>query len=339
MRSGPELVRASNAFASEDRATTWRLLVVTAVVYFGTMALAMSSAPLPLRIAASILHGLVFVRVFIFYHDYLHGAVLRGSLVGGALMRLFGWWCLAGASVWRQTHDYHHRNTAKIVGATIGSYPVVTLGMWRRLSAKQRRQYAAARHPLTIAFGYVTVFLLGMCLSAFRRNPRQHIDAVIAVLFHFGTVVAVGLTLGWTAAFLGIVFPQFVACGGGSYLFYAQHNFPGMQLKGREEWEYTFAALRSSSMFDMSRPMHWLTGNIGYHHVHHLNHRIPFYRLPEAMEAMPELQNPARTSWKLGDMIACLRGKVWDPAQERMLTFAEADATRGLGPGTALAGA
>jgi omega-6 fatty acid desaturase (delta-12 desaturase) len=76
-------------------------------------------------------------------------------------------------------------------------------------------------------------------------------------------------------------------------------------------------------MFEMSAVLHWFTGNIGYHHIHHLNHRIPFYRLPEAMAAIPELQAPGRTSWKPRDVMACLQLAVWDPEQDRMLTYRE----------------
>lgn len=323
MRSGPELVRASNVYAREDRATTWRLLLVTLLVWASVAAVAVAAPWFPLRLAAALLSGLVIVRVFIFYHDWLHGAVLTGSVVGGLIMRFFGYYILAGASVWKETHDYHHKHTAKMVGASIGSYPVVTVSMWRLMSPQQRFAYRAARNPLVMSFGYLFMFVWGMCLSAFRRQPRQHLDGLLALLFHGALAVSVGVLVNFEAAIFTVVLPVAIATALGSYLFYAQHNFPGMQIKGRREWEYTYAALRSSSMFDMPPLMHWLTGNIGYHHVHHLNHRIPFYRLPEAMAGMPELQDPGRTSWRPADVLACLRGNVWDPKQGRMLTYGE----------------
>lgn len=333
MRSGPELVRATNPFAKEFPATTWRLLLLTIGAYALGFSLTLFAPWLPIRLLASVVTGLLIVRLFIFYHDYLHGAILHNSKLGHAIMTFFGWWVLAGPSVWRQTHDYHHKNTAKMVGASIGSYPVVTVDIWRQMSARDRFRYTVARHPLTIVFGYFTVFVWGMCVSPFKRQPKQHFDAVIAMAVHGAFLLAVGLLVGWDAALLGVVLPEFIATAAGSYLFYAQHNFPGMELRPRHEWEYTFAALRSSSMFDMNPVMHWFTGNIGYHHVHHLNHRIPFYRLPEAMAALPELQTPVRTSWALSDVLACLRGKVWDPAQGKMISFEEAD---GLPPSDAL---
>jgi omega-6 fatty acid desaturase (delta-12 desaturase) len=63
--------------------------------------------------------------------------------------------------------------------------------------------------------------------------------------------------------------------------------------------------------------MRWFTGNIGYHHVHHLNPKIPFYRLPEAMVAIKELQSPVMTSLRPYDILACLRLKLWDPVAEQ----------------------
>ncbi len=324
MRTGPELVRASSPFAREDRAKSWTLLAITYAVYASFVALAAAAPFWPLRLVGSVFAGLTIVRLFIFFHDYAHGAILQSRL-GKIVMPFVGYWTLSAPSVWRQTHDYHHKHTAKIVGASIGSYPIVTVDMWRLMTPAQRRDYRMVRHPLNMVFGYFTVFILGMCGAAFLRDPKTHWHGLLSLVIHFGIMGLVGWQFGWDVALTAVFLPQFIASGAGSYLFYAQHNFPGMQLRGRQDWEYSFAATRSSSMFDMSPVLHWFTGNIGYHHVHHLNHRIPFYRLPEAMAAIPELQDPGRTSWRPSDVLACLRLKVWDPAKGRMVSFEEAD--------------
>ncbi|MCB0782756.1 MAG: fatty acid desaturase, partial [Flavobacteriales bacterium] len=104
-----------------------------------------------------------------------------------------------------------------------------------------------------------------------------------------------------------------------AYLFYAQHNFPTATFADKDGWSYVNAALGSSSYMKMSQVMHWFTGNIGYHHIHHLNARIPFYRLPEAFEAIPELQEAKTTSLMPGEIVRCLRLKVWDPQLGRMI--------------------
>ena len=324
MRTGPELVRASNEYAKEDRALTWRLLIVALVLWFAAIGVA-SVAPLWAAIPATVLAGLMVVRVFIFYHDYLHTAILVGSPLGAFIMRMFGYYVLAGVSVWRETHDYHHRHTAKMVGAAIGSYPTVTIAMWQAMTPGQRFAYKFVRNPVTMLFGTIFMFVIGMCISPFRRQPKQHLDGLLSLVFQWSLVGGTWYFFGWQPAILGFWLPCAIAHAAGSYLFYAQHNFPGMELRGRRDWEYTFASLHSSSMFDMNPVMHWFTGNIGFHHVHHLNHRIPFYRLPEAMAGMPELQNPHRTTWLPKDIAACLHGHVWDPKEGRMLTYAEAE--------------
>ena len=116
--------------------------------------------------------------------------------------------------------------------------------------------------------------------------------------------------------------PIMIASAMGAYLFYAQHNFPTARLKPNSEWSHVDAALNASSYIAMSPLMHWFTGNIGYHHVHHLNAQIPFYRLPEAMASLEELQEPGITTLKFGDVLACLRLKLWSPEQNRFVTFA-----------------
>ena len=323
MRTGNELMQATKPFAVEDRAKTWRLLLVTVVVLTAFTAGALFLPWWWAQMLSGVFVGLTSIRLFIFYHDYLHGAILRKSPLGDRVMSLVGFYMLAVRSVWRETHNYHHKNNAKMLGSAIGSFPVVTVGMWRGLDPTRRRFYRAIRHPLAIFGGYLTVFLLGMTFSPFKRDAKKHWGGPVAVAVHVGAIVAIGLLVGWVAAIATVVLPATVAFGAGSYLFYAQHNFPDMQLRGRREWDYTFAAVRSSSMFDMGALMHWFTGNIGYHHVHHLNHRIPFYNLPAAMDAIPELQDPGRTSWRWKDIKATLALSVWDPDAGRMMTWAE----------------
>jgi omega-6 fatty acid desaturase (delta-12 desaturase) len=73
----------------------------------------------------------------------------------------------------------------------------------------------------------------------------------------------------------------------------------------------------------MNPILRWVTANIGYHHIHHLNARIPFYRLPEAMASIEELQKAKVTTFKFSDIISCLRLKLWDSEANRMISLKE----------------
>jgi omega-6 fatty acid desaturase (delta-12 desaturase) len=277
----------------------------------------------PLRLLVGILAALVHVRLFVIYHDYQHGNILQGSRVAAFFFRLYGFASLTPPSIWRHTHDHHHRNNARDFGVdSVGSYPVLTPQGFRNAAPSARFFYLVARNPLTIVFGYLTVFFWGFCVVPLATKPRQHFDAALSVIVHFGLLGTLFYFRPDIALF-AVLLPWFVACAFGSYLFYAQHNYPSVKLQPGKEWDYVFAALHSSSFIRMSPVMHWFTGNIGYHHVHHLNAHIPFYRLPEAMAALEELQSPATTSLWPRDILRCLRLKLWDPEKGCLVSYRE----------------
>ena len=245
----------------------------------------------------------------------------RGSAIAKPIMWLYGLLVLTPPRVWKQTHNYHHAHNAKIVGSHVGSYPVMTVSMWHRATAVQRLLYRASRHPLAILFGYFSVFLYGMCISGFLRRPSRNWDSLLALSLNVALMLGLLVWAGLDVLFFSMVLPLLVSCATGAYLFYAQHNFEGMHLQGRDEWSYTRAAIESSSYMKMNPIARWFAGNIGYHHVHHLNPSIPFYRLPEALEALPELRAAQVTTLRLSDIAACFRLNLWDPDQGKMVAF------------------
>jgi omega-6 fatty acid desaturase (delta-12 desaturase) len=183
----------------------------------------------------------------------------------------------------------------------------------------ERVKYLFIRHPLTILFGYIFMFVYGMCISPFLDDPRDHADCVAAIILHIAISILLTVFFGWQAWLLTQLIPHFIASAIGCYLFYAQHNFPGVSFTDNAGWTYEKAALESSSFMKTNRIMAWFTANIGYHHIHHLNARIPFYRLPEALKQMPELQTPKTTSLNPLEIIRCLRLKVWDVEMQKLV--------------------
>jgi acyl-lipid omega-6 desaturase (Delta-12 desaturase) len=196
--------------------------------------------------------------------------------------------------------------------------------MWKQLTPRERWMYKAVRHPLTIFFAYFTVFMWGMCVASFQRNPKKNWDSILAVAIHVAAWPVLIVFAGWPVFLFSYFIPVFVATMLGAYLFYAQHNFPDMNVQPRDQWEYSRAAMESSSYMKTGPVLAWLTGNIGFHHVHHLNPNIPFYRLPEAMEKIPELQNPlGTTGLSPRQIVACFEQKLWDQESGRMVGYPE----------------
>lgn len=319
MLEGKELILATKPYAKEVRWKSWYFTISTLLILIALFAGTVLVPYLMGRIACSILAGLVLVRLFVIYHDHQHHSILTKSKVADWLFTAFGILILVPTSIWKRTHDYHHAHNSRLFTASIGSFPIFTKEKYLKCSRPQQIGYLAIRHPITILMGYISVFLYGMTIQSFLSSPGKHWDSMIAVVLHFAISVLVIIFFGWQVWLISICIPFAIACAMGAYLFYAQHNFPGVTFKEDIEWSYDHAALESSSYMEMNFFWKWVTANIGYHHIHHINSRIPFYRLPEVMAALPELQTAKKTSLNPSDIIACLRLKLWDPERQMMI--------------------
>lgn len=330
MLCGKELILATKPFAKEIRSKSWWYTLST----LGLIAVALAAIVfvpwLAVRIPLSIIAGLLLVRMFVIYHDHQHHTILVKSKMGDLIMSAFGIYMLAPTSIWKRSHDHHHKHNSKLFSASIGSFPIATRQKFQAMGAGERIGYLAIRHPLTIGLGYFSMFMIGMCISSFLSNPRKHIDSLIALVLHITASVFIFIYLGWLTWLLVFFVPFLIAFGLGAYLFYAQHNFPGVSFASNQDWAYDKAALESSSYMTMHPIMHWFTANIGYHHIHHLNSKIPFYRLPEVMNHFPELQKAKTTSLHPKAIIACLRLKVWDQEKGAMISLKEMACERKL---------
>ncbi len=321
MRTGKELIFATKPYAADSPGRSWWYFLSTAFLLAVSLAGTLWNFHWAGKIVCSVFAGLLILRLFVIYHDQQHQAILPHSRLAEGLMRIFGILVLSPSSIWQSSHNHHHTHNSKLRGSHIGSFPIMTKAQYVKSSAAKRFEYLFMRHPLTILFGYPIVFVYGMCLSPFVTNLRAHYDCFIAFVLHF--VIAATLTwfLGWPALLLTQVIPHFIASAIGTYLFYAQHNFPGVSFNDNAGWTYEKAAMESSCYIKTGPLWAWFTANIGYHHIHHLNARVPFYRLPEVFTEIPELNTPKTTSLHPVEIIRCLRLKVWDVEAQQMVSL------------------
>lgn len=319
LRTGKNLILATKPFAVDSTFRSWWYVLSTGALLLAALAGSLFNFPLAVRIPCSLFTGLLMLRFFVIHHDQRHQAILPHSRLAESLMQLFGIFALTPGSIWRSSHNHHHNHNSKLRGSHIGSFPIMTRAKYLKSSRTKRFNYLFMRHPLTIFFGYFLVFFYGMCVYPFFDKPREHYDCLIAIVLHFVLITAIACFFGWLALLLTIGIPFFIADAIGTYLFYAQHNFPGVSFSDNAGWTYDKAALESSSYMKTGPIWAWFTANIGYHHIHHLNARIPFYRLPEVMKMLPELSRPKTTSLWPWDIIRCLRLKVWDVEAQTMI--------------------
>ena len=317
------LFKATLPFGVESVKTSWWVVSSTFLMLLAALAGAALAPAWPLRLLFSIASALLMVRAFITYHDYMHNAILSRSRIARWLFRLYAVLALTPPRSWKTSHNDHHGHVGQIDAAATGAFATMTTDMWRDASFVERLAYRVERHPLTILAGYFTIFFLSVTVLPLLRNPTRHWDSLLVLLGHSALIAVLWIFGGFATAFFVVLLPMTIASMIGSYLFFAQHSFENMRVLPAETWTARRAALESSSYLKLNKVMRWITGNIGYHHIHHLNVRIPFYRLPEAMEAIPELQSPVTITLSLKDIRACFRCCLWDEGLQRMVSYRE----------------
>jgi acyl-lipid omega-6 desaturase (Delta-12 desaturase) len=306
-------------FARDYFWKSWWCILSTLFFLAAALAGTLPGLPLALRLGCSGLAALLLVRLFVIYLDHQHRAILPQSRLAEILMRVVGICLLCPSSTWRHSHDHHHAHNSKLRGSNLGSYPVMTRKRYQNTSRDAPFKYLFLRHPVTLLSGYLTVFLFNMTLHPIFESPRKHYDCLLALLLHLAFGATLVLLASWSALALTLLVPFFIASALGAYLFYAQHNFPTVTLMDEEGWTYEGAALKSSRHLKTNPVLAWFTANIGYNHIHHLNHRIPFYRLPEIYRAIPELRKAKTTTLHPLDILRCLRLKVWCVESQQMV--------------------
>ena len=265
------------------------------------------------------------LRLFMLQHDCGHGSFFGRRGLDDWTGRAIGVLTLTPYDYWRRAHAEHHASAGNLDERGVGDITTLTVAEYAALSGWGRLGYRLYRHPLVMfGIGPAWLFLFkqrlpfGMMTSgALPWVSTMATNAVILVLAAL-LVWAIGLV-----PFLLIHLPIVLLAGSaGVWLFYVQHQFEDTHWSKPPEWTFQHAAMHGASHYDLPRPLRWITGNIGMHHVHHLSSRIPFYRLPEVLRDHPELTGLGRIT--ISDSLACVKLILWDEASQRLVSLKEA---------------
>ena len=270
-----------------------------------------------------------FVRLFMLQHDCGHGSFFASARANRWLGACLGLMTLFPFSYWKKTHAVHHATSGNLDKRVLGDIRTLTVREYRQCSRWKRFCYRFYRSlPVMLGIGPVYQFV------AKHRLPigmpwRWKKEWRSVFLNNLGLTVVVGALWFWFGwpVLLAVHLPIIAIAGAiGVWLFYVQHTFEGGYWTRGEQWDPREAAIDGSSFYDLPAVLHWFTGNIGYHHIHHLAPRIPNYRLRAAHEALPSLKPAVRMS--LLDSFACARMKLWDESLGRMVGFPRTQASR-----------
>ncbi len=264
------------------------------------------------------------VRTFVVFHDCAHGSFLPSKRANATVGRLMGLFVLSPYERWRHDHAIHHATSGDLERRGVGDIITLTVPEYRARQWRGRLAYRALRNPIVMfGLGPVIAMMIGPRIATRSQRPRMRHSV-------FGTdvvllVVIGGLCwlMGWQS-FLLVWAPSAILAGSvGIWLFYVQHQFEDAYWQSADDWSYSDAALRGSSYLKLPKLMQFFTGNIGLHHVHHLNARIPNYNLQRAHDENPIFHEvPTLSLW---DALRTVRLKLWDEERGKLVTFAEAN--------------
>lgn len=264
----------------------------------------------------------LLVRLFIIQHDCGHASFFKSRRLNNLLGRALGVLTLTPYACWRRDHAIHHATSGNLDRRGVGDISTLTVREYLQRPAWKRVAYRMYRHPFTLfAIGPVYQFLIRHRIPS--GGPIRHRQSWISVLGTNASLVAIGAAMALTVGpqpFLLAYLPTIaLAASIGVWLFYVQHQFEDTYWETERQWDFRAAALQGCSFYDLPRLLHWITGYIGYHHIHHLSSKVPNYHLSACFRANPEFQDARRL--KLLESLRCARLALWDEERRKLVTF------------------
>ena len=304
--TGRALWQIANTFV--PYALLWYLMYLsTALSWWLTMPLA-------------VLAGAFLVRIFIIFHDCGHGSYFKSRRANALVGFVAGVLSFTPYHHWRWEHAIHHGTVGDLDRRGTGDIWTMTVQEYLEASRWNRFAYRLARNPFVLfVLAPLFVFLVMQRFPAPGANPRERISVWWMNLAILCMVIGLSWIFGLGAYLLIQLTVTMVAATAGIWMFYVQHQFEDVYWERGKDWDYTAAALQGSSFYKLPRILQWFSGNIGFHHIHHLNPRIPNYNLQRCHEADPLFQQVKPIT--LFPSLKTVNFRLWDERSRKLVGF------------------
>jgi acyl-lipid omega-6 desaturase (Delta-12 desaturase) len=289
---------------------TWTLMYLSlSVSYWLTLLLAVPGA-------------FLMVRLFIIQHDCGHGSFFRSARAAEVVGSILSLVTMTPYHYWKRVHALHHATSGNLERRGFGDIDTWTVSEYLSRSRWARFKYRVYRHPLVL-FGIgasLLFFVIHRLPTIAPREWRRERRGILLTNLAIGAVAALMCALIGYKAFLIVHVPMaMLSCSIGVWLFYIQHQFEPTYWEHDPDWAFDAAALEGSSYYALPPVLRWLTGNIGLHHIHHLNAGIPNYRLQRVLEECPELTTATRVT--IRQSLQCMSLALWDERSRTLIPF------------------
>lgn len=273
-----------------------------------------------LTIPIAIITSGFVVRTFIIFHDCCHLSFFKSRRANEILGTITGVITLVPYQQWKISHSIHHATSSNLDKRGTGDMWVLTVEEYEEASFWTRLSYRFYRNPLVMfGLGPIFIFLLSYRFNRKGAKRKEKISTYITNVSIVALYVFLGWLIGWQA-FVLVQAPVFFFSGMmGIWMFYVQHQFEDTYFEHDEEWSFVNAAVEGSSYYKLPKMLQWITGNIGFHHVHHLSPKVPNYNLEKAHDASPPLQKA--TTITIRTSLKALNFRLWDENSKTLISF------------------
>jgi omega-6 fatty acid desaturase (delta-12 desaturase) len=265
--------------------------------------------------------GLV-IRAFIIFHDCGHGSFFKSRRANDIVGFFTGMLSFTPYHHWRWEHSLHHASSGDLDRRGTGDLWTMTVQEYLNSPRRTRLLYRLARNPIVLfVLAPVFVFIVRERFPSAKAKPRERRSVW---LMNVAVVAMVG-GLGWLFGFKQYVIIQLmitmISTGLGVWLFYVQHQFEDVYWERSENWDYTAAALQGSSFYRLPKILQWFSGNIGFHHIHHLSPRIPNYNLERCHNSHSMFREVKPITFLAS--LKCINYHLWDEQNGKLVSFRE----------------
>ena len=273
-----------------------------------------------LTLAFAIVTSGFVIRTFIIFHDCTHQSFFKSKLANKVIGTITGVVALVPYEQWKYSHSMHHATSSNLDKRGTGDMWLLTVDEYAEASKMTRLSYRFYRNPLVMfGLGPIAVFLFQYRFNRKGAKRKERINTYVVNISIVTVYALLVWAIGWQA-FVMVQGPVFFVSGClGIWLFYVQHQFEDSYFENEDEWDYVKAAVDGSSYYKLPKVLQWFTGNIGFHHVHHLNPKVPNYHLEEAHNATPPLHKA--TTITIGTSLKSLNFRLWDEENKVFISF------------------
>lgn len=301
---------------------SWWQVINSVVPYVGLWVFMVYSLSISywLTLGLSIIASGFLIRIFIIFHDCGHGSFFKSPLLSRIVGIPLGLLVFTPYHKWHHDHLIHHQTVGNLDKRGVGDVKTLTVEEYKNMTKGQRLRYRLYRHPVVLLIiGPFVLFTILFRFPKRSRSVKEKLYTHLSNLVLVGMVVGMSLWIGLIPYLLIQIPVLYVAAVHGTWLFYVQHQYEDVKWERNDGWDYKKMALEGSSFLKLPKVLQWFTGNIGFHHIHHLSPRIPNYNLEKCYKENESFH--VEKPLTFFSALKSLKFRLWDEQNQRLVGF------------------